>query len=851
VSATGPDLPDPESLRRRIAELEAALERSGDAVVTLNDVWQVTFANGKAGELLGRSAADMLGRYLWDAMPEGFGRQFRPACYRALAERTPATIEERIPTTGRWIESRISPSPGGLTILFADVTERRRAEEDRARFAVVLEASPDLIGFADPSGTLLHLNAAGHRLLGLPTGTAVLEPAFRPLPPRLERRYAEEWIPSALANGSWRGDGALQSVGGAEVPVSLTLTAHRAPDGSVDFVAVQARDLSSREEDEARLQDSEGRYRTLLEHAPEAVVIFDMDTHRFTDFNQNALHLFGFTREEMLARGPEDLSPTMQPDGRLSSESAREKLDQAVRGARPVFEWTHRTSRGAEFPCEVRLVRVPGGPTIRIRGSIVDISERKRAEEALRESENRFRQIAETVRDVFWIGSADLQEYLYVSPAFEEIWGRSRKELYRSASTWDEAIHPDDGGPALREPSETGLMDNTYRIIRPDGEIRWIRERAFPIVGPSGEARRMVGVAEDVTELKETEAELLESRRLLEEALHHSEDRVIQLEEQVRARARYGTIIGKSAVMQEVFRRLRLAGQSPVNVLLTGESGTGKEMAARSIHAEGARSRGPFIAVNCSAIPETLLESELFGHVRGAFTGAVRDKVGLFESADGGTLFLDEVGDMPAALQVKVLRALQEREIRRVGDEKPIKVDVHLITATNRHLRELLASGAMREDFYYRIRVFEIHLPPLRDRKDDIPILVSTFIEEFSLAKKKKVRGISADAMRFLMNYPWPGNIRELRNAVEHAFVTVSGDSIRLSDFPRGLQSPLPAPGIPAAPAVPSPLQSEEDPERRRLEEALKKAGGHRGKAAKLLGCSRVTLWKRLRRYGL
>jgi len=303
--------------------------------------------------------------------------------------------------------------------------------------------------------------------------------------------------------------------------------------------------------------------------------------------------------------------------------------------------------------------------------------------------------------------------------------------------------------------------------------------------------------------------------------------------------------------MQEVFRRLRLAGQSPVNVLLTGESGTGKEMAARSIHEEGARSTGPFIAVNCSAIPETLLESELFGHVRGAFTGAVRDKVGLFESADGGTLFLDEVGDMPAALQVKVLRALQEREIRRVGDEKPIKVDVHLITATNRILRELLASGAMREDFYYRIRVFEIHLPPLRDRKDDIPLLVSHFIEDFSVAKKKKVRGISADAMRFLMNYSWPGNIRELRNAVEHAFVTVSGDSIRLSDFPRGLQSPIPASGVPATSAAPTPRRDEEDPERRRLEEALKKAGGHRGKAAKLLGCSRVTLWKRLRRYGM
>jgi two-component system response regulator HydG len=318
---------------------------------------------------------------------------------------------------------------------------------------------------------------------------------------------------------------------------------------------------------------------------------------------------------------------------------------------------------------------------------------------------------------------------------------------------------------------------------------------------------------------------------------------MVQREEQVRGRSRLGMIVGKSAPMQEVYRRLRLAGQSPVNVLITGESGTGKEMSARAIHDQGARKNGPFIAVNCSAIPESLLESELFGHVRGAFTGAVRDKQGLFQSAEAGTLFLDEVGDMPAALQVKVLRALQEREIRRVGDEKPLKVDVHLITATNRPLKQLLETGAMREDFYYRIRVFEIRLPSLRERKDDIPLLVSHFVEELSLSRRKKIRGISAEAMRFLMDYPWPGNVRELRNTLEHAFVTVSGDTIRLADFPAALRNP------PAG--VARPVALEADPERERIVEALTKTGGHRGKAAELLGCSRVTLWKNMRRYNL
>lgn len=320
-------------------------------------------------------------------------------------------------------------------------------------------------------------------------------------------------------------------------------------------------------------------------------------------------------------------------------------------------------------------------------------------------------------------------------------------------------------------------------------------------------------------------------------------EKITLLQEQIRPRGALDKLIGHSEPMQEVFRRLRLAAQSDVTVLLTGESGTGKELAAGAIHSLGARSSQPFLAVNCSAIPETLLESELFGHVKGAFTGAVRDKLGVFQAAEGGTLFLDEIGDISQLLQLKLLRVIQEREIRRVGDDRATRVDVRLITATHRDLKQLVQTGQMREDFYYRINVFPVTLPPLRERREDIPLLIDYFLQTLPAARGRGVTGIAKDALVRLMDYSWPGNIRQLRNAVEHALVTVTGDRITLLDLPpeiRDLRHPL----APVPTAVPS-------AERTELIDALQQTHGNRTEAARLLGVSRVTLWKRMRKWGL
>jgi len=246
------------------------------------------------------------------------------------------------------------------------------------------------------------------------------------------------------------------------------------------------------------------------------------------------------------------------------------------------------------------------------------------------------------------------------------------------------------------------------------------------------------------------------------------------------------------------------------------------------------------VAVNCSAIPESLLESELFGHVRGAFTGAVRDKSGLFQLAEGGTLFLDEVADMSPALQVKVLRALQEREIRRVGDAKVVRTDVRIITATNRDLKAQLDAGNLRQDFYYRIAVFPIAMPSLRERRDDIPLLVDHFVSEITGKRGTPAPKIAPEALRAMMEHPWPGNVRELRNSIEHALVTRVGDTLALADFPPEVRSRAAEQGV-----LPEVL------EERRILEALEKSKGNRGKAARVLGISRVTLWKKLEKLGL
>ncbi len=332
----------------------------------------------------------------------------------------------------------------------------------------------------------------------------------------------------------------------------------------------------------------------------------------------------------------------------------------------------------------------------------------------------------------------------------------------------------------------------------------------------------------------------------------------LRLRDEARVRYGFASIVGKNARMQEIYQLIEKVAPTQASVLITGESGTGKELVARATHINSPREKSPFISVNCAALPETLLESELFGHERGAFTGATSMRKGRFELADSGTLFLDEIGDIPLPLQAKLLRVLQERSFERVGGTRPINVDVRIITATNRELKDEVDEGRFREDLYYRLNVLQIHLPPLRERADDIPMLTDHFINKFATMLNKPNLRISGEALRYLVGLPWEGNVRELENTIERAAILCSGDVIKTEDVhpdvtdskrtvdwsPNGDFEKL----IPSNLPLPDVLSGMEE---QMLKRALKDANFVQARAAESLGITKSLLQYKMKKYRL
>ena len=392
----------------------------------------------------------------------------------------------------------------------------------------------------------------------------------------------------------------------------------------------------------------------------------------------------------------------------------------------------------------------------------------------------------------------------------------------------------------LRLPGMDGLA-LLREIKKQDPTIDVVLMTGYGTIKSAVEAMK-VGASDYLTKPFEMDALLVVVRRLVR--MRNLEGEVLRLRTELKERYRFGNIVGTGLRMREVFELTRAAADSHVPVIIEGESGTGKELVARAIHYEGLRSRGPFVPVNCGALPTDLFESELFGHRRGAFTGAHESTRGLFVGAEGGTIFLDEVTETPLEAQVKLLRVLEDKRVRAVGAVESVDVDVRVVAATNRPLAPAVKAGILREDLFYRLGVIVISVPPLRERGDDVPALAMHFIQQLNEGDRPPIEGFSTEALDALCSHSWPGNIRELRNVIESLYALGRRGRIRLEDLPRSVREPGEAPPPSHAP---TPVQTLHEAERNLVGAALRAAKGNKSEAARVLGISRSRLYHFIR----
>ena len=459
--------------------------------------------------------------------------------------------------------------------------------------------------------------------------------------------------------------------------------------------------------------------------------------------------------------------------------------------------------------------------------------DRKRSQQRLQASEVRLSLAAESANAGLWTLEPQCG-HIWATPKTYELFGIPPSEEF-NLDKFFAIVHVEDRekvrqviGEAIQTGEESAVE---YRIVRPDREVCWLASRGRWQAGRNGDPNRLMGVSIDVTGPKRVELELAKLRERLQAESEY-------LKEEIRVRGHFEEIVGQSEELKKVFQQIEQVSPTDSIVLITGETGTGKEVVARAIHSLSRRKDRVMVKVDCSSLPSSLIESELFGREKGAFTGALTKQIGRFELANGSTLFLDEIGELPLELQAKLLRVLQDGQFERLGGPKTIQVDVRTIAATNRDLAEKVQNGSFRQDLYFRLNVFPIHLPPLRKRVDDIPLLTWAFVREFEKKMGKRIESIPKKTMEALQQYPWPGNVRELRNIVERALIVASGSQLDLQ-----------MPEVPEAA-----LQTLRGAEYQHIVSVLEKTGWRvkgPGGAAELLGMKPTTLYTTMQRLGI
>jgi PAS domain S-box-containing protein len=640
-------------------------------------------------------------------------------------------------------------------------SELRRSEETLREQANLLSLTHDSIFVIDMEGVIKYWNRGAEERYGWTAQQAVgrvvhdlLKTVF---PTPLEEIKAE-----VIRTDRWEGELAHTKQDESQVVVASRWALQRDPKGTPVAILETNNDITERKRAEQELRESETRFRTFVDHAGDAFFVYDLEQKTVVDVNREACESLGYTRQELIGKTPTSYH--------LDSYHAEMEsiAERAVAGEAVFDTHMHRRKDGTTFPVEVHTSLVWYGGRRFLLMVARDISERLRAEEAIRQSEKQLRDVIEGIPAIASTIRPD-GSVEFINKRWREYTGMSMEESVGFG--WRSAGHPQDIDRYIEKrraalASGDPFEDELRLRCGGTGEYRWFLSRAVPLRDERGNIVRWYATVTDIDDRKRAEERLRRENVVLREEI----DKAWILEE----------IVGGSPALQSVLSAVRKVAPTDSTVLLTGETGTGKELIARAIHKKSPRHTQAFISVNCAAVPQSLIASELFGHEKGAFTGALQRRLGRFELSEGGTIFLDEVGELPMETQIALLRVLQEREFQRVGGTEPIRVNIRVLAATNRDLQKAIAAGAFRQDLFYRLNVFPIHIPPLRERKEDISMLVAYFVDRFARKAGKNIRSIEKQALELLESYSWPGNIRELQNIIERSVIVCETDTLTI-----------------------------------------------------------------------
>jgi PAS domain S-box-containing protein len=731
-------------------------------------------------------------------------------------------------------------------VLLANIDDLKRMEEalmERERESqMIVDTIPGLVGVSSPSGELEIQNQRLLEYFGKSTEdlrhwkvSDVIHPEDLPRAIRL--------LGQALASEQpLENEARLRRFDGVYRWFTLRGCAARDKTGRVARWYYLMTDVDDLKRAEVALRDSEQSLRLIVDGIPGLVVIITV-TGEVQLVNRQALNYFGKTVEQLT--GSWLTSDAVHPDDLPGVRSA----------------WEHSAETAVPYDVDLRLRRVDGvfrwfrarglplreaeGRIVRWCVLLTDVDERKQEEEKLKRSEWLLNEAQSLGHSGSW--SLDvLSGTVTTSSEMFRAFGVSPGEDCSSPEFWFNRIHPEDR-KWVRDLFESCVFGKTdyeaeYRLLLPDGSVKYQHSIGRPIMSDAGDLLEFVGTAIDVTEQKLAKAELekaLSENEILKDQLYKEN---LVLRDEVDRVSMFEEIVGTSSALEPVLKRIARVAPTDSTVLITGETGTGKELVARAIHRRSERANRSFVSVSCAAIPGELVASELFGHEKGAFTGATQRRLGRFELAHGGTIFLDEVGELPMATQVALLRILQERTLERVGGSTSVHVDVRVIAATNRDLRAAIEAGTFRSDLFYRLNVFPIQVPALRERSDDIPVLVEYFIERYARKSGKTIRLLNKRTLDQLRSYPWPGNVRELQNVIERSVILCDTGEFRVDES-----------WISTRPAIegPSALSSSVAAhEKAVIEDALRASGGRvfgSSGAAARLGIPRSTLDSKIR----